>query len=44
MFYRSFTLPVPVKSSEAKAVYKDGIVKIAAPKQKESRTHKLEIE
>lgn len=42
-FYRSFSLPVSVKSAQAKAVYKDGIVKITVPKQKESQTRRLAV-
>jgi HSP20 family protein len=43
-FRRSFTLPATVKSEDAKASYKDGILKIILPKQKESKSHKIEIE
>lgn len=43
-FYRSFTLPVEVKSENAKASYKDGILKIVLPKQKTLKSKLLEIE
>jgi HSP20 family protein len=43
-FHRSFTLPATVKSDAAKANYKDGILTITLPKQKESKLHKIEIE
>lgn len=44
MFYRSFTLPSSVKSAEAKAAYKDGILKITLTKQKESRINTVTVE
>jgi HSP20 family protein len=43
-FYRSFTLPSSVKSNEAKAQYKDGVLKIILPKQKVSMPHKINID
>lgn len=36
-FYRSFNLPVPVKTGDAKAVYKNGTLKVTMHKQKPSR-------
>ena len=43
-FTRTIDLPVSVKESEAKAVYKDGILKIAIPKSEEAKPRKIEIE
>lgn len=43
-FYRSFTLPAPVKTGEAKAVYKDGALKITMPKQKPGPGRRVTIE
>lgn len=43
-FYRSFTLPAPVKTGEAKAVYKDGALKITMPKQKTGQGRQITIE
>jgi HSP20 family protein len=31
-FYRSFTLPEPIKDEEIKATFKDGVLKLAVPK------------
>lgn len=36
-FYRSFVLPAAVKAGEAKAVYKNGVLKITLHKQRPSR-------
>ena len=36
-FYRSFTLPAAVKTGEAKAAYKNGMLKVTMQKQKPSR-------
>jgi len=36
-FYRSFNLPAPVKPGDAKAVYKNGTLKVTMHKQKPSR-------
>ncbi len=43
-FYRAFTLPAPVKAGEAKAVYKDGALKITMPKQKVTKGRQITIE
>lgn len=43
-FYRSFTLPAPVKTGEAKAAYKDGALRITMPKQKTSKARQINIE
>lgn len=43
-FYRSFALPAPVKTGEAKAVYKDGALKITMPKQKTSKGRQINID
>ncbi|MCM2266481.1 MAG: Hsp20/alpha crystallin family protein [Elusimicrobiales bacterium] len=42
-FFRSFTLPAPVKTGEAKAEYKDGALKITMPKQKVSKARQITI-
>lgn len=36
-FYRSFILPAAVKTGEAKAIYKNGVLKVTMHKQKPSR-------
>lgn len=43
-FYRSFSLPASVKTGEAKAVYKDGALKITMPKQKSGKARQITIE
>lgn len=45
-FYRSIPLPSQVKSDQAKAQYRDGVLKITAPKmeQIEEKKRKLQIE
>lgn len=43
-FYRSFNLPAPVKTGEAKATYKDGELKIVMPKQKTGKGRQIDIE
>lgn len=43
-FYRSFSLPSPVKTGEAKATYKDGELKIVMPKQKTGKGRQIDIE
>ncbi len=42
-FTRSFTLPRNVVSDEAKAEFKNGILRIALPKREEAKARKLEI-
>ncbi|OGS14383.1 MAG: hypothetical protein A2234_10490 [Elusimicrobia bacterium RIFOXYA2_FULL_58_8] len=43
-FYRSFSLPAPVKTGEARASYKDGALKITMPKQKNGKSRQISIE
>lgn len=43
-FYRSFTLPAPVKTGEAKAEYKDGVLRLTMPKQKAGKGCRIDIE
>jgi HSP20 family protein len=43
-FSRTITLPSNIKSSEAKASYKDGVLKIVLPKEKSSKSSKITIE
>ncbi len=43
-FYRSFTFPSEVDSDKAKAEYKNGILKVEAPKVKKGREKKKKIE
>ncbi|MEW5905664.1 MAG: Hsp20/alpha crystallin family protein [Elusimicrobiota bacterium] len=43
-FYRSFTLPAPVKTGEAKAEYRDGVLKLTMPKQKAGKGRRIDIE
>jgi HSP20 family protein len=42
-FTRSFTLPRNVVSEEAKADFKNGILRIALPKKEEAKARKIEI-
>ncbi len=42
-FERSITLPQNVKTQEAKAEYKDGILEIRFPKKEESQSTKINI-
>ncbi len=42
-FTRSFTLPRNVVSDEAKADFKNGILRIALPKKEEAKARKIEI-
>jgi len=42
-FYRSISLPMRVKSGEAKAVAKDGVLRISIPKAEEIKPKKIEI-
>jgi len=42
-FTRSFTLPVNVNASEAKASYKDGVLEIALPKAEAPKAKQIEI-
>lgn len=42
-FYRTFQLPTNVKSEEMKAEYKNGILKLLLPKQKQLEGKKIEI-
>lgn len=43
-FSRTLTLPQAVKSEGAKASYKDGVLKITLPKQKETKTNTIKID
>jgi HSP20 family protein len=43
-FSRTITLPCIVKSNEAKATYKDGVLKIVLPKEKDSKSNKIKID
>jgi HSP20 family protein len=43
-FSRSVILPMQVKSSEAKANFKDGVLKITLPKADEIKSKKIKIE
>lgn len=43
-FSRTLTLPQAVKSEGAKASYKDGVLKITLPKQKETKTNTVKID
>jgi HSP20 family protein len=43
-FFRSFTLPAPVKTDGAKAVYKDGALKIVLPKREPGKARRINIE
>ena len=43
-FYRAFTLPAAVKTEDAKAVYKNGALKITIQKQKADKARQINIE
>lgn len=43
-FYRTFALPAAVKPQAAKAEYKNGVLNITMQKQKETKTHKVNID
>ncbi len=43
-FSRTISLPQPVKSDAAKASYKDGVLKIVLPKQKETKINEIKID
>jgi len=42
-FSRSFRLPVKVKTNDAKASYKDGILEIRIPKEEKAKPKKIKI-
>ena len=44
MFSRTLQLPRPVKFEEAKAEYKDGILRIVLPKSETSKTREIKID
>lgn len=43
-FYRSFSLPAPIKTKDSKASYKNGVLTITLPKQKPSTVHRINID
>ena len=43
MFYRSFGLPAAVKTTGARAVYKNGVLTVTLPKEKASKTHRVNV-
>lgn len=43
-FCHSFTLPAAVKADQAKATYKDGMLKLQLPKVKETQVRRVEID
>lgn len=43
-FCRSFTLPAAVKTDQAKASYKDGVLRLELPKVKETNIRRIEID
>jgi len=42
-FTRTIDLPVPVRTDDAKAVYKDGVLTISMPKTEEAKPKKLTV-
>lgn len=42
-FTRTFGLPVPVKAAEAKASYKNGVLRLELPKVNETKVHRVAI-
>ena len=43
-FYRAFPLPAAVKTGDAKAVYKNGVLKVTMHKQKVDRARQITVE
>jgi HSP20 family protein len=43
-FYRSVRLPTAVKSDEATATYKDGVLRVSLPKQKETTVRTVKVD
>ena len=43
-FSRSIFLPMQVKSNEARAIFKKGVLKITLPKAEETKTRRIKIE
>lgn len=43
-FSRSFRLPVEVKTNDAKASYKDGVLEIRIPKEEKAKPKKIKID
>ncbi len=44
VFERTFTLGVPVRADQVKAVFHDGVLEIRVPKADEARTREIEIQ
>jgi HSP20 family protein len=42
-FYRAFSLPANVNSSEVKAHYEDGVLEITLPKEERAKPRQIEI-
>ncbi len=43
-FERTFTLGVPVRAEQVKAVFRDGVLEIRVPKADEARTREIEVQ
>jgi HSP20 family protein len=43
-FQRAIALPVPVKAEEAKAEYRDGVLKITLPKAETAKTRRIAVQ
>lgn len=43
-FERTFTLGVPVRADQVKAVVKDGVLEVRVPKAEEARTREIEVQ
>ena len=43
-FFRQIVLPAPVKESEVKAEFEDGVLKVTCPKDTPSETKKIKVE
>jgi HSP20 family protein len=42
-FYRAFSLPANVNTSEVKASYKDGVLEITLPKEERAKSRQIDI-
>jgi HSP20 family protein len=43
-FYRSFTLPEPIKKDAIKAQFKDGVLEVTVPKNEEKKSKSINID
>lgn len=43
-FYRSFTLPEPIKEDAIKAQFKDGVLEVTVPKNEEKKSKSIKVD